>query len=288
MEISVSLWSFHQKISAGELTQLSAISAAKELGFDCIEYTDLIPPEGKSATEYAKEIRAEADRVGIKINCYAIGANMVQETDEDDEKEIERVCRELDLAKIMGVPVFRHDGIRNLPSRFKSFDQALPKMAENIRRVADYGKSLGIKTMVENHGKICQDSTRVENLFATVNHENFGLLVDIGNFMCVDEKPEIAVSRCAPYAFHLHAKDFHFAPYKTETIDGFFRTRAMNQLKGAVIGEGVVPVEQCFAIMKDAGYSGSCTIEFEGSEPCMEGLAKGLKNLKEILKKLNY
>ena len=249
MEISVSLWSFHQKISTGELTQLSAISAAKELGFDGIEFTDLIAPEGMSVTEHAKNLKAEADRVGIKITCYSISADMVQETDEDDEKEIERVCRELDNAKILGVPIMRHDGLKDLPARFRSFDQALPKMAENIRRVADYGKSLGIKTMVENHGKVCQDSIRVEKLFATVNHENFGLLVDIGNFMCVDEKPEIAVSRCAPYAFHLHAKDFHFSPYKTDTIDWHFRTRAMNQLKGAVIGEGVVPVEQCFAIM---------------------------------------
>lgn len=288
MEISVSLWSFNEKISTGELSQFSAISAAKELGFDNIEFTELIPPEGTPISEHAKSLKAEADRLGMKINCYAIGANMVQETDEDDEKEIERICRELDNAKILGAPVFRHDAIRTLPKRFPSFEQALPKLVQNIRKVTEYGKSLGIKTMVENHGKICQDSYRVEKLFAAVNHENFGLLVDMGNFMCADEQSALAVSRCAPYAFHLHAKDFHFAPYKTETIDGYFRTRAMNQLKGAVIGEGVVPVEQCFAIMKEAGYSGGCTIEFEGSEPCMEGIAKSLKNLKEILKKLDY
>ena len=144
----------------------------------------------------------------MKINCYAIGADMVQETDEDDEKEIERVCRELDNAKILGVSVFRHDAIRTLPKRFPSFEQALPKLAENIRKVAEYGKSLGIKTMVENHGFICQDSCRVEKLFAAVNHENFGLLVDMGNFMCVDEPSALAVSRCAPYAFHLPQKIF--------------------------------------------------------------------------------
>ena len=60
MRISVSSYSFNQYIQAGKLTQLSAIAAAKEIGLDAIEFTDLMPPEGVTEAEYAKEIRAEA------------------------------------------------------------------------------------------------------------------------------------------------------------------------------------------------------------------------------------
>ena len=62
--------------------------------------------------------------------------------------------------------------------------------------------------MVENHGFFCQDSDRVELLVNKVAHKNFGLLVDMGNFLCVDEDPAVAVGRCAPYAFNVHVKDF--------------------------------------------------------------------------------
>jgi hypothetical protein len=45
--------------------------------------------------------------------------------------------------------------------------------------------------MVENHGFFCQDSERVEKLITQVGKENFGALVDIGNFLCVDESPAL-------------------------------------------------------------------------------------------------
>lgn len=56
-----------------------------------------------------------------------------------------------------------------------------------------YAAEKGIKTAVENHGTFCQDSDRVELLVNTVAHDNFGLLVDMGNFLCADENPAAAV-----------------------------------------------------------------------------------------------
>ena len=62
--------------------------------------------------------------------------------------------------------------------------------------------------MTENHGFFSQDSCRVEKLYTAVNHPNFGLLCDIGNFVCADEDPAKAVARVAPYTRYVHAKDF--------------------------------------------------------------------------------
>ena len=286
MKISVSSYSFKQCMDRGELDQFTAIGKAKELGFDFIEFTDLMPPEGESSIDFAKRLREEADRLGMGITCYAVGACMALESDEEDDIEFEKICRELDVAKVLKVPVFRHDAAFKLPKRFPFFDTSLPKMTSNIRRITEYAEKLGIKTTIENHGFICQDSDRVEKIITSVNHPNFGLLLDMGNFMCTDQQSATAVSRCAPYAFHVHAKDFHFLPYSSEEHEGYFRTRGQNFLKGAILGEGVVPVEQCLKIIKNAGYDGFCTIEFEGSEPCYEALKKGLENLKTFLKNI--
>jgi sugar phosphate isomerase/epimerase len=103
----------------------------------------------------------------------------------------------------------------------------------------------------------------------------------MGNFLCVDEDPIHAVSRVAPYAFHVHAKDFRY-----NSLNKGIMTRGANYISGTVIGEGVVPVRQCLAILKKAGYDGFCSIEYEGSEDCIAGIAKGIENLKSFIEQI--
>ena len=280
MKISVSSYSFSQYIRAGKLTQLETVAKAKEMGFDAIEFTDIIADGYEAQKEMAKRIHDEAERVGIEINAYTIGANLFHENEADSEAEVERLKRQLDIAKILGAKVMRHDVCYKLgkTGNSRSFDLMLPTIANNTRKVTEYAATLGIRTCSENHGFIAQDSDRVERLYNAVDHDNYGLLVDIGNFMCVDESPIHAVSRVAPYAFHVHVKDFRY-----NTLGKGIMTRGANFISGTVIGEGVVPVKQCLMAIKRTGYEGFVSIEYEGSEDCISGISKGLENLKAIL-----
>ncbi len=274
MKVGVSSYSFSQYIKAGKLTQLSAVAKAKELGFDNIEFTDLNPPEGVSVPEYAAQIKEEAARCGIEISAYVIGANLAKEYLAD---EIIRLKGCVDIAAALGAKFFRHDVYGKEGADFRSFDMALPTMSKAIREVTAYAQTLGIKTMTENHGFVAQDSDRVERLINAVNHPNYGVLIDIGNFACADEDSAIAVSRLAHLAFLVHAKDFvkkSFDEYQGE--EGFFRTRGCNWIKGVAVGEGDIPVKQCLTILKREGFDGYIDLEYEGHEDCIEGLKKGL------------
>lgn len=280
MKIGVSSYSFSQYINSRKLTQISAVAKAKELGFEAIEFTELTPPEGVSQMEYAKQIKAEAARCGIEISAYVVGANLAQA---DPSAEIERLKGCIDVANALGVKLFRHDAMSSYDV-FRSFDQALLTLASAVRQITEYAQTLGIQTMVENHGYICQDSERVERLVNAVNHPNFGTLVDMGNFLCADDEPAKAVSKVANLAFLVHAKDFK----KIEFIDrrndeGYFETRGCNLLKGTTVGKGIVPVAQCIAILKRAGYDGYVDVEFEGTEDCISALAEGLRFLRSII-----
>lgn len=138
--------------------------------------------------------------------------------------------------------------------------------------------------MTENHGTFVQESARVEALIEAVDHPNFGALVDMGNFMCADEAPEKAVGVMAPLAFHVHAKDFLYKPCTARNPGkGWFGTRGGAFLRGTVIGHGVVPVEACLCILKNAGYDGTVAIEFEGMEPCEEAIALSRENLAALM-----
>lgn len=292
MKISTSSYSFQQYIREGKLTQIDTIEAAHKLGFEAIEFIDLRPveePTLEQQIEYAHKIREKADSLGMTVNAYTIRGYMHQETKELCDKEVERLKSQVDVAKIMGCSVLRHDVCYQLtksgPSR--SFDLMLPIIADNTRRVTEYAQTQGIVTCSENHGYIAQDSDRIERLVNAVNHENYGVLVDMGNFICADEDPVIAVSRLAPYAVHAHCKDLLVKPGTDPDPGEYFHTsRGGNFMRSMILGHGSVPVKQCIRILKKAGYDGYLSIEYEGKEDCMEGIRIGKANLERYIKEI--
>ena len=288
MKISVSSYSFSQLLNSGEHTQLSLIVLAKEMGFDAIEFTDLCPPEGVSEEDYARQIKAESERVGLPVSSYTIGADFINTDSIEDE--IARVCKKVDIAAILGVKVMRHDatsGFKGSDAKYKGFDQALPSLIKGCKAVTDYAKKYGISTCVENHGFFSQESLRVEKLVTGVADENFGLLIDIGNFACADDSSPVAVGRLAPYAKYVHAKDFHIKSGNgINPGRGFFRSRGGNYLRGAIIGHGDIPVFQCLSILKNSGYDGYVSVEFEGMENALDGISTGLENLKRMIENI--
>lgn len=290
MKIGVSSYSYSRLVNSGAMPQMDVIAKTKELGFDVLEFSTIAVPEGRTLPDFARELRAEADRVGLEIANYTIGADFLNGSNGDLSAEIERVKREVDIAKILGAPGMRHDvtaGFHSGDRRGKSFDDALPILVEGCRAVTEYAAKIGIRTMVENYGYFCQDSLRVEKLAAAVAHENFGILVDMGNFICADDDPGIAVGRLMPYAIHVHAKDFHLkrggSPHSGE---GWNVSRGGNFWRGAIIGHGDVPVVQCLHAMKHANYEGVLSIEFEGMEDVLTGLRIGQANLRRYVEQV--
>ena len=289
MKISVSSYSFAQYIRSGKMTQPDCVEKAKELGFDAIEFTDI---DGAGDIEKQKKnavaIREKADSLGMTINAYTIGACLYKDSAAEREAEVQRLCSQLEVAAVLGAGVMRHDVCYSLGTKgaSRSFDMMLPYIADGARKVTEYGEKLGIRTCTENHGYIAQDSDRVERLFNAVAHDNYGLLVDMGNFICADEDPALAVSRVAPYAVHAHVKDMLVRNEPCGTCRAM--TRGGKYFCGTVVGEGDIPVKRCLSILKRAGYSGYLSIEFEGAEDCINAISRGLSNLKGFLAELDW
>lgn len=286
MKFSVSSYSFAALMRSGKMTQLDCVPKAKEMGFDAIEFVDITPHDGSTREAYADQLRQACEKEQLIISNYTVSADFLNGSGGDTAAEIKRVCGEIDMAERLGATSVRHDACQWAnPEKgsFQSFERVLPKLADACREVTEYAAGKGIRTMVENHGYFCQDSERVEKLVDAVNHPNFGLLCDMGNFLCVDEPPELAFGRVAPYAFYVHAKDFLWKD--GNGIDpgmGFLRTRGGNYIRGTIIGHGVVPVKQCLDIMKANGYDGMVAIEFEGLEDALTAIQLGLENLRKF------
>ena len=287
MQIGVSSYSYSRLVRSGGMKQTEVIGAAREAGFDVIEFSVIAVPDGQKLAAFAGELREEARKVGIAIANYTIGADFINGSNGNLDAEIARVKGEVDIAEILGVPGMRHDATTGFAAGYtgpRGFDNALPRLAEGCRAVTEYAATKGIRTMVENHGFFCQDSIRVEQLINAVGHPNFGALIDMGNFSCADEDAGIAVGRLARYAFHAHAKDFHIkAGDVVNPGEGWFQSRGGNYLRGAIIGHGDVPVLQAIRALKRTGYNGVLSIEFEGMEDVLTGLRIGLANLRRLV-----
>ncbi|MCE5325236.1 MAG: sugar phosphate isomerase/epimerase [Planctomycetaceae bacterium] len=278
MKTAVSSYSFSQYLGRGK-DLLWAVETAAELGFEGIEFTGL---GGEAPEDLAAGLKDACAAFGLPIVSYTVGANLLDKT----PAAIEGVKRELQIAAILGAPVLRHDAAWRGPEDSKdeaAFDAVLPQLAEACREITQFAAELGIRTCVENHGYFVQDSVRCAKLARAVGDRNFGWLIDIGNFLCADDDPVVATKRMAPFVVHVHAKDFRVTPAAGSAGKGGLRSRGGALLEGTAVGEGSVDVPACMAALKAVGYSGFVSIEYEGSDDCLKGLAAGLKNLRAAI-----
>ena len=283
MKIGVSAYSFAKYMKNTGCNYLAICDIAKEIGYDGIEFIDLDPAvSGKEPLETAREIREHCAEIGLEVICYAVGANFLSD---DIEAEVARVKGCVDIAAELGVSVMRHDASwkpREIPGY--TWRDAVAEMAPHIREVTEYAAAKGIRTCTENHGQFIQQPDRMENLIRTVNHPNYGWLVDMGNFICADCDSIQAVAEAAPYAFHAHAKDFLYKKGSEPCPgEGWFMTRGKNHIRGTIVGHGVIPVMQCIAMLKAAGYDKWLSLEFEGLEDNMTALKAGYAYLKKCV-----
>lgn len=288
MKIGVSAYSYSRLFGKDGFDIYKLVKTVKEQGFDGIEFAGI---PGEDSAEDIFELCGEVKKIcadeELEVINYCIGSDFLNGSNGDVEKEIERVKRHVDIAEAIGSKCMRHDATwgvaKNVPPP-RGFDDVVDRIAHGYREVTVYAEKKGIVTSIENHGYFVQDSVRVEKLINKVGHSNFGALIDIGNFLCADENPIYAVGVLAPYAKHVHAKDFHVKSGMLKNPgEGFFKSRGGNYLRGAIVGHGNAPVDQCIAILKNQGYDGYISLEFEGLEDPVLGTTIGRKYLTQLI-----
>jgi len=280
MKIGVSTYSFFSYMQKTGATLPEVCTLAKEIGYEGIEFLNMNTDwERENFPEpLALALRAHCEKIGLAIIAYTTDGDFIAR---DPAAEVGRLKRCVDTAALMGAKTLRHDAARGHESGWRD---AVRIIAPAAREVTAYAEEKGVRTCIENHGFFLQDAARVEELILQVNHENYGWLVDIGNFACVDEDSVYAVTIAAPYAFHVHAKDFLIKPYKEDDPgSGWFRSRHGRYLRGTVAGHGCIPIRECVEILKKSGYDGWLSYEFEGMEDNLPALEAGLAYIKGTL-----
>ncbi len=281
IKIGFTSYSFAAALRSGDMKIDDAIRFAAGLGAVHMEispgnFIEMTPENIGLMVRTAREC-------GMELSSYTIGANFVQPDAAALETEIRRVEKEVETAAQLGVTRMRHDcGWRPQPDcSYANFDRDLEIFADACGRIADKAETYGIVTSIENHGFYVQASERVQRVVLKVGRDNFRTTLDVGNFLCVDEDPECAVMNNLPFASMIHFKDFHIRRKVTDPA-GFIRTLHGRYLRGAVTGDGDVDLLSICRLIRNAGYDGFLSIEYEGREECKFACTRAIKNVREL------
>ncbi len=288
MKLSVSTYSLSRWRNENGKSLEDSIDQIAAMDVKGIEFSGLDEKALKNPVKRAEQLRARSEKRGLKVANYCVGAELLVPQSEQ-RKVIEQLKGEVDVASALGARTMRHDVTRGFGEQSKSlriaktFEEVLKHVVPAIREVADYAKTKGVRTSLENHGFYMQESKRVEKLIKTVNHPNYGLTIDMGNFLCVNEEPVGAVKRLAKYAQMAHVKDFHVRKKATKPPTGWFDTPTEIALRGAICGHGEIDIPAEIKLLKRAGYDGFLSLEFEGIEEPLTAVRSGLDYLRPLI-----
>ena len=292
-KFGVSIYIVCRKFYSKEWTPMQGIRWLAEQGAEAIE---LVPfgIDFLGEPDMIDKCLAAADDARVKIENFSLNANFLQLTDDEYLAEVARVKQFIDVSGRLGVPTMRVDcaGFRRPieTNTTANFLRELPTIVKTYQELCDYAAQYGITILLENHGFHVNGSERTAIVFEHMKGKNFGGQLDCGNFVCVDERPEVAIKKNIGYATTIHMKDFYIRPENRDPGDAsqfncsnsWFRSVAGSYLRGSILAQGDLDIPGVIATIKHAGFDGNIFIEYEGMEDCEYGTRVSLDNLKRI------
>ncbi len=263
MKMGITVYGAHLLVPEDERKVSNIIKAAAHVGFDGI---DLGYYWGEDKTAEFVEAKKIADSEGIAIANYIIGNNFGNAAAEDRlDAEIEKVKIALEEAAYFNCPALRVFG----GGYDLDWNTYSPKIAEALAACVETAEKYNVVMALEDHGALCKNSG--EQLFY-INEVNSPFLranADIGNFWIPGgELPAVGVSNLAEYIAMVHVKDYVFVN---------------NTPVACPVGEGVIDFKSCFRMLKDTGYNGYLTLEYECSiGKAREGITTSLVNMRRF------
>ena len=266
----------HQKAPDKQLTMEDFIKRAKELDVDGVSLESCFFPRFDAA--YLSEIKGMLDEFNFD-RVYAWGHPDGLEGGKN-EAAYDEMVDHIEYANAIGAKVMRVVG-SSLMFRFEDHGpqiEKLSRMFTNAMKVAD---NYGIKLADENH--IDYNADEMLELIHNVNHPNFGINFDTGNFMRVLDDPIQGMEKLARFTFSTHVKDLKINPQAAVNDWYFFSCTP--------VGDGIVDNQKLAQLLKDANYEGFLAMEIDTLHPDYNddedaAVAKSVAELKQITQNL--
>ena len=259
-KLSLAQWSLNRSFFGKKLDpQQFAAIAKKDYGIDAVEYVNQFYKDHKASASYLKDLKKVADDAAVRsvlIMCDGEGA--LGDPDEKKRQQaVENHYRWVEWAKFLG-----GHSIRVNAHSAGTMEEQLDRVADGLRKLAEFGAKLEIGVIVENHGGLSSNGEWLSKVMTKVDLKNCGTLPDFGNFGDYDRYK--GVDELMPFAKGVSAKSHDFDDQGEETHTDYHKMMAL--------------------VVKKHKYSGFVGIEYEGTKLSEADGIRATKKLLELVR----
>jgi sugar phosphate isomerase/epimerase len=260
LKLGVCAYSYRSLLTRKEdpMTLEGFLDKAAELDFEGVELTsyyfrDTSPP-------FLRRLRARAFALGLDVAGAAVGNNFCLPLGPERDKQIALVKKWVDFSEALGAPVIRIFG--GSKPRGQSDEETHKLLVDTIEESCAYAGEHGIFLALENHGGPTATAEGTLKVLRDVKSPWFGANLDTGNYHSADPYAEVAAT--APYAITTHVKvEMSAAGQKPQPAD----------------------YPRIVRILREAGYRGYLSIEYEAKEDPLTALPRHARALREAMGK---
>lgn len=237
-KISLNAYSFNTPLRNGSMTVDDMLDFCATQGIEGIDLTGYYLPgyPNVPSDEYLYHIKRKAFLLGIDISGTGIRTDFSTPDKAKREADIALVKNWIVAASKLGAPVIRVFSGTSVPEGY-TWEQTASWIADDLRTCAEFGKQHGVIVAVQNHNDFLKTADETIKLIQQVNHEWFGLILDIGSFRSGD--PYTQIEKILPYAVNWQIKEKVWMN-NTETDADLIRLKTIIQ-KSAY--RGYLPIE---------------------------------------------
>lgn len=293
VKFGTSIYCLTRLVESGKMTPVEAFNTLCDMGTEVVELVpfgfDIVDNPGLRT-----ELLEASEKRGVPIENFSLNANFLLITPEEYAAQMERAKKHLDACAEMHIPTMRVDSAafrRPISENtIENFENELPIIVGAYEELCDYAAKYNMTVLLENHGFHANGSDRVRRILTSVKRDNFGHQLDVGNYICVDDKPEIAVKKMISFAKTIHMKDFYIRPFDRDPggasqfacENSWFKSANGTFLRGSILAQGDLDMWSIIKTVKNSGYDGNIFLEYEGMEECLYATSVSLANMKRI------
>ena len=247
------------------------IDRAAEMGFDGVEI--LLIQMGSEENTYLQDLKRRAFLKGLDLMGFSTHQDFVDPDPDKRRENVDLTLHQIDLAYRLGIPTIRiNTGRWGTSESFSALmanrgieppilgytdDEAFEWVVEAIEQLVPAAAERGVILGLENHWGLGRTPEGVLRILEAVDSPWLMVTLDTGNFL---EDPYDKLEMLAPHAALVQAKTYYGG--------GTWYTLDLDYKRIA-------------DIMRQNGFKGYVSLEFEGKAPYEEALPQSLTLLRE-------
>lgn len=242
----------YSTLACPDWTLEQAAAAAVASGYTALELRLLdgaiIPAD--LAADGRRRVRATLRAHGLGLVGVGASTRFALSDPAERAANIAELRRYLQLAHDLEAPMVRTFG--GVAPAGVSSDQAAAWVATSLAELSEEAATLGVQIGLETHDSFSRGAA-VAEVLDQVPSPSVGVIWDVLHPLRYGEPLATTWATLSPRLLHVHIKDGRPNPDAAQPEDWAL----------TLLGEGVVPGPEIVALLRDGGYRGSLSVEWE-------------------------